>query len=169
MFETRSTYYLITMAPTTEFDQLMKFAFSKLFPGGSARNAFRACAADDCYQKIVKPDYVIDGTKWIDFKLKVSYREKSDVPWRPSALYASLRKYVDHVCNPTNSLIIVYGKLYGTVDDVVFPIKRGEKVLIRDREEFIEKVKLVSAQRVLEKLRGTEHDWVLRKLTGMLR
>lgn len=157
------------MSPTTEYDHLMKYAFSKIIPEGSSKVVFQARAFDDCYKKAVKPDYVIDGKKWVDFKLKVSYREKSDVPWRPSALYASLRKYLDHVANPVNSLIIVYGKLYGTVDDVIFPIKRGGKVLIRDKNEFERKVKFVPAAKVLEKLRGTAEEWVIQKVASLTR
>lgn len=146
----------------------MKFAFSKLFPEGSSKNLFRASFSDGCYQKAVKPDYVINGAKWVDFKLRVSYREKSDVPWRPSALYASLRKYIDHVSNPTNSLIIVYGKLYGTIDDVVFPVKRGGKVLILDKNEFTRKVNLVPAAKVLAKLERTEYAWVIQKVAALI-
>jgi len=157
------------MNPTTEFDHLMKHIFTTLFPNGSSRNYFKATPTDNCYQKAVKPDFVIDNTKWIDFKLHVSYREKFDQPWRPSALYASLRKYVDHVHNPLKKLIIVYGKCYWTVDDVDFPVSRGNKVLVHNKSDFLEKVKLVAATKVTEKLIGTPDEWAIRKLHDILR
>lgn len=156
------------MNPTTEFDRLMKYSFKILYPDGSSVNYFKARPADPCYSKAVKPDYVIDGKKWIDFKLTLSYREKRDVAWRPSALYASLRKYVDHVANPSQNLIIVYGRIYGNIDDINFPILRGEKVLISDKNEFQDRIKLVPAMKILDKFRGTEHQWIIDKVSNLI-
>lgn len=104
-----------------------------------------------------------DG-RWVDFKLRVSFREKQDVPWRPSALYSSLRKYIDHEANALRTLTIVYGRLYGTINDVLFPISRGRKVLIRDAAEFHDRIKLVSIRTALRQLRGTSTEWVLTRI-----
>jgi hypothetical protein len=75
-----------------------------------------------------------------------------------------LRKYLDYTSNRASTLIIVYGKLYGNIDDVVFPIKRSGKILIRDGDEFVRKIKLVPASRALEKLKGTEYAWVAQEV-----
>lgn len=157
------------MTPTTEFDHLMKYAFRILYPNGSSQNYFKAEPGDDCYLKAVKPDYVIPKRAWIDFKYRVSYEEKYDAPWRPSALYASLRKYIDHIDNPDKRLIILYGKLYGSIGQVKFPIMRGHKILIKNAAEFQARIKLVPALQVVEKLRGTEHQWVYDKVVRMTR
>lgn len=101
---------------------------------------------------------------WVDFKFKVSLREKQDVPWRPSALYASLRKYIDHEANPQRTLTIVYGRMYGTIEDVKFPIDRGGKILIRDAAEFQTRVRFVSIEIALRKLRGTSSEWILDRI-----
>ena len=107
---------------------------------------------DDCYRGGVKPDFVLPDGRWIDFKLRVSFREKQDVPWRPSALYSSLRKYIDHRANQPASLIIVYRHLHGSLGDVDFPIRRGAKLLIRDKAEFQRRIILVDVQKLLPRL-----------------
>lgn len=123
----------------------------------------------DCYRKGVKPDFVIPGRGWIDFKLHVSYRESFNVAWKPSPLYASLRKYVDHVANNEKKLVIVYGMLSGTMADVQFPIKRGAKVLIEDRSDFASKIILVCAQDVLVKLNNTDNSWIVDSVKRLLK
>lgn len=94
------------MNATTEFDRLMKCAFQILFAGGSANNYFTARSIDDCYSKPVKPDFILPDNTWIDFKLRLSYRESHNCAWQPSALYSSLRKYVDHVSNKKRNLLL---------------------------------------------------------------
>lgn len=156
------------MNPTTEFDYYMKQAFGILFPSGSSRNYFIAKPTDDCYQKAVKPDYVIPGKAWIDFKLKVSYIESHDVVWRPSALYTSVRKYIDHVGNLTNKLTIIYGSIYGKIEDVQFPISRGRKILIRDEVQFKKMIALIPALGLLKKLENTKHEWIINKIHDLI-
>jgi hypothetical protein len=156
------------MNPTTEFDHLMKYAFKILYPTGSSQNYFKARSCDDCYQKAVKPDYVIPGRAWIDFKLKVSFRETHDVAWKPSALYASVRKYVDHVDNSSKKLTIVFGKIYGNLGDVQFPILRGSKVLIKDEYHFKNTIALISALEILKKLETTKHKWIINKIRDLI-
>src|SRR5450759_2369938 len=131
------------MNPTTEFDHLMKYAFGILFPSGAKYNYFIAKPTDDCYQKAVKPDYVIPDKAWIDFKLGISYKESHDVAWKPSALYASIRKYIDHVDNLTKNLTIRYGSLHGNIKDVQFPITRGRKILIQNDVQFKNMIALI--------------------------
>jgi hypothetical protein len=94
------------MSATTDFDYLTKKAFKILYLEGSEINYFKAKSNDDCYQKAVKPDFILPDNTWIDFKLHVSYRESHHVAWRPSALYSSLRKYLDHSANKANHLTI---------------------------------------------------------------
>ena len=156
------------MNPTTEFDHLMKRAFTVLYPHGSSINNFKAKPGDNCYSKVVKPDYIV-GDKWVDFKLSVSYREKRDVAWRPSALYASLRKYLDHADNHAKQLVIVYGNLFGTIDDVKFPILRGGKILIHGKDEFVRRIKLIPASKVLTKLKGTRDQWIAEKVLRIIK
>jgi len=132
--------------PTTKFDHLCKQGLKYLYPGGKANAHFFASSEYDCYKKGVKPDFVLPDGRWIDFKMCASYRDKNSVPWKPSALYSSLRKYIDHPYNPTNSLIIVYLYLYGSMSDIEFPITRGSKVLIRDEKEFTNKITFVNVR-----------------------
>lgn len=152
-----------TGSPTTEFDRLLKYAFTALFPGGSARNRFFATPGADCYRRSVMPDFVMPDGRWVDFKLHVSYREKHDGPlWKPSALYASLRKYIDHTANRHGVLVVVYGHLHGSLADVVFPVTRGRKVLLRDADDFAHRVKLVNVRQALSGIqRRPDLAWVL--------
>lgn len=140
-----------------------------LYPNGTAQNYFKAQAADDCYQKAVKPDYILPGRAWIDFKFRVSYRESKNIAWKPSALYSSLRKYIDHSSNSTKRLIIVYGKLHGTINDVQFPIKRGAKILLHDKSEFDDRVQFVFALKAIDKLKGSNDDWIYDKVSTLLK
>ena len=156
------------MNPTTEFDHLMKEAFVSLFSEGSRNNYFKAAVNEDCYRNAVKPDFVIPGRAWIDFKLHVSYRESSDVAWRPSAMYTSLRKYIAHSANETKKLVIVYGQLWGTINDVQFPIMRGKKILVTDQSDFKQKVILVEARKALGKLEGSRHEAIIDKVSRLL-
>ena len=137
---------------TTEFEHLARQLLFQLHPGGCAKNYFKSGAGADAYRGGVKPDFVLPDGRWIDFKLRVSFREKNDVPWRPSALYSSLRKYIDHPANPNQSLIIVYRHLHGSISDVVFPIRRGEKVLLATPGEFERRLAFVDVRRLLPRL-----------------
>ena len=154
------------VSPTTAFDHLMKRALHVLYPAGSADNRFVAPPGSG-YRGAVMPDFVLPDGRWIDFKLHVSYREKHDVPWRPSALYASLRKYLDHPANPGGSLIVVYRHLHGDLDEVVFPIRRGPTVLVADAEEFSRRVVLVDAVRAIARLAGTPSSWILDRVRSL--
>lgn len=107
-----------------------------------------------------------DG-KWIDFKFRVSYIEKEDVPWRPSSLYSSLRKYVDHVDNRRQDLVIVYKHIHGSIKDVDLPIKRGTKVLIDTEGEFAKKIQLVDVRRIYPKLRNTKYEWIISEIESI--
>lgn len=156
------------MNPTTEYDHLMKQAFQILYPNGYAKNYFKAKPTDNCYHKAVKPDYVIPNRAWVDFKLHVSFRESNNVAWRPSALYSSLRKYLDHVSNTTNKLLIVYGKLHGSLNDVHFPIMRGNKTLISDIQQFKDKVRFVHSLKAISKLNGNENGWIIEKIRQLV-
>ncbi len=147
-------------SPTTEFDHLCKLLFKVLFPAGTTRNTFYASPGASCYRGGVKPDFVMPDGRWIDFKLRVSYREKQDVAWRPSALYSSLRKYLDHERNQHHTLTIIYKTLHGSLRDVVLPITRGSKVLVNDVAEFEQRVRFVPVSRLYPKLRGTKHAWI---------
>lgn len=147
-------------SPTTEFESLARQVLLHLHPTGSARNCFRAGVNAPCYRGGVKPDFVLPDGRWLDFKYRVSFREKHDVPWRPSALYSSLRKYIDHEANEHRSLIIVYRHLHGSMDDMQWPITRGQTVLLRDAEEFQRRVQLVDIQRVLKRIEGTHVAWL---------
>lgn len=147
-------------SPTTEFDHLCKLMFKVLFPAGSTRNTFYASQGANCYRGGVKPDFVMPDGRWIDFKLRVSYREKTDVAWRPSALYTSLRKYLDHEANRHQTLTIIHKTLHGSVHDVILPITRGSKVLVRDMAEFERRVVFVPVSRLYPKLRQTKYAWI---------
>lgn len=87
---------------------------------------------------------------------------------RPSALYSSLRKYIDHEANTHGTLTIVYGRLFGTVEDVQFPITRGRNVLIRDARQLEERIRFVSVQTALRQLRGTPAGWILERIKALL-
>ena len=152
---------------TTEFDHLMKTAFKIMFPDGSYGRRFKSEWNEGAYKKGVCPDFVLPDGRWIDFKLSVSFKESHNVAWRPSALYASLRKYIDHSSNPDKRLIIIYGKVFGSMKDVVFPICRGKKILIKDEIEFEKRIILIRADKAIERLRGTSHEWMLKKLGGL--
>lgn len=156
------------MSPATEYDHLMKRAFATMFPKGTCNNRFRATSTDNCYLKAVKPDFVLEDGHWVDFKFMVSYVEKRDVPWKPSALYTSLRKYIDHVANVKKRLIIVYGLRFGSKEMVNFPIVRGRKVLVADAAEFERVIKMVSASKALERLRGTPNEWIARRVDELV-
>jgi hypothetical protein len=151
-------------SPTTTFDSLLKRAFLALYPQGSAQSHFVSTPGADGYHRGVKPDFVLPDGRWIDFKLRVSFREKQDVPWRPSALYSSLRKYIDHPANRHASLIIVYRHLHGTPEDVEFPIKRGAKILIRDAAEFRQRIILVDVMKLLPRLRKAQLDGIAQEI-----
>lgn len=154
-------------SPTTEFESLARRVLLHLHPGGSAHNHFRASANATCYHGGVKPDFVLPDGRWLDFKYRVSFREKHDVPWRPSALYSSLRKYIDHEANEHGSLIIVYRHLHGSIQDIQWPITRGRTVLLHDAEEFQRRIQLVDIERVLKRIEGTQASWLataIRKL-----
>jgi len=144
------------MNPTTEFDYLMKRALKILDPKGKVNPAILPTSFSEGYNNIVKPDYVLSNQTWIDFKLHVSYREKYAMAWKPSALYSSLRKYIDHSANTKQRLVIIYGKLHGTEKEIIFPIKRGRKILVNDLTDFRRRVILVSADRVVRKLGPSE-------------
>jgi hypothetical protein len=146
--------------PTTEYDRLLKAAFTGLYPAGSARNSFPPRGARG-YQRVAKPDFVLPDGRWLDFKLHVSYREKSDVPWRPSALYSSLRKYLDHSANVRGTLGIVYRHLHGSLSDVSFPITRGEQVLVKDAADFEKRVVLVDVEKFFKRIKSTNAAWVV--------
>jgi hypothetical protein len=138
-------------------------AFKALYPQGSADNHFPP-AGPRGYQRIAKPDFVLPDGRWIDFKLYVSYRETSDVPWRPSALYASLRKYLDHSANSHGTLGIVYRHLRGSLSDVRFPVTRGVQMLVADEAEFRRRVVLVDVARLFERIQQSSAAWVLEGL-----
>lgn len=151
-------------SPTTAFDSLLKRTFLALYPQGSARKSFVSAPGEDSYHGGVKPDFVLPDGRWIDFKLRVSFREKQDVPWRPSALYSSLRKYVDHPANRHASLIIVYRHLHGTLEDVEFPIKRGAKILIQDASEFSRRIILVDVVKLLPRLHKAQLEGLAQEI-----
>ncbi|MEW5741715.1 MAG: hypothetical protein AB1938_22540 [Myxococcota bacterium] len=140
-----------------------------LDPQGSARNHFRASPSDDAYQRGVKPDFVMSDGRWVDFKLHVSLRDKAfHVPWRPSALYSSLRKYLDHPANKRGTLTIIYGRLHGSPHDVAYPVSRGRKVLIASPEEFEAKVKMVDVERLLVRLGERDTEQLGERIRGLL-
>jgi hypothetical protein len=147
---------------TTQFDRLCKRGFSTLFPDGRSDQKFRSQQGG--YRRAVKPDFVLPDGRWIDFKYRVSYSERRSVAWKPSALYSSLRKYIDHPRNPTGSLIVIYGHLYGDIDDVEFPVRRGSKILLRDASEFEDRVHLVDVRRVYDRFRRAEAAWICEAL-----
>ncbi|MBI5545829.1 MAG: hypothetical protein HY901_18220 [Deltaproteobacteria bacterium] len=141
-------------AVTTQFDHLLKDAFTAIFPGGSSTGTFYAPRGRGFYEKGVQPDFVMPDGRWVDFKLHVSYREKTDVAWKPSALYTSLRKYIDHPDNKPGGLVIVYRHRHGAIADVVFPITRGRKALVRDAADFGRLINLVDVRVVYPKMKA---------------
>ncbi len=155
--------------PTSEFDRLMKLGFSRLYPQGSSHGAYRSPNRPGAYVRTVRPDYVVPGMEWIDFKLYVSFKEKKDVPWRPSALYTSLRKYLDHPDNPSKTLKIIYGFLYGELENVRFPIFRGKTMLIRDSFEFQQRIHFQSAEAALAPLSKSPDYWILKEVRALLK
>ena len=138
----------------------MKAAFLALYPAGSATSRFVAPPGSAGWGRAVKPDFVLPDGRWIDFKLHVSYRESHDVAWRPSALYASVRKYVDHPANQHQTLSIVYRHIHGSLDDVHFPILRGRAVLLADSTDFQRRITLVPVERLLPRIRASTAGWV---------
>lgn len=157
-------------SPTSEFEHLARRALQLLHPCGTARNHFRASAGDDAYPRGVKPDFVMSDGRWVDFKLHVSFREKAkDVPWRPSALYSSLRKYIDHPANTRGTLTIIYGRLHGSPRDVAYPVSRGRKVLIASPEAFEAKVKLVDVERLLVRLGPRDTELLAERVRALRR
>ena len=153
---------------TTEFDHLMKDAFSVMFPEGRYGMIFKNPQGINGYRRGVSPDFVLPDGRWIDFKLTFSFREIPNVPWKPSALYSSLRKYIDHSANPDKKLIIVYGKIFGTTKDIKFPICRGKTVLLPNEDEFNNRIILISAIKAIERLKGTSSEWMTSKLRTLL-
>ncbi len=146
---------------TTAFERLALAAFRALYPEGLAKETFYAPHGSGAYARGVEPDFVLPDGRWIDFKLGVSYRESHDVAWRPSALYSSLRKYIDHPANRHGTLNIVYCHLYGTLRDVRFPISRGRKALVRDAAEFRRRVILVPIEKLFARIQVSSARWVV--------
>ena len=130
----------------------------RLFPTGSAWRSFRAPPNARCYRKGVKPDFVMPDGRWVDFKFRVSYRESDGPAWKPSALYSSLRKYIDHIDNEPKTLTIVYKHMHGATADVEFPITRGTTILIPDAREFAERIQFVDVRRIYPSLRKAGLD-----------
>lgn len=152
-------------SPTSEFDALVRRALEHIDPRGSGRNHLVARRGAGGYQRGVRPDFILSDGRWVDFKLHVSYREKrGDVAWRPSALYTSLRKYIDHPENQRGTLTIIYRHLHGSIRDVEFPVLRGRTVLIADEAEFARKVFFVDVERVLQRLDGTPMSWIAERV-----
>lgn len=83
-------------------------------------------------------------------------------------MYTSLRKYLDHSSNETKKLVIVYGKLSGTINDARFPIMRGNKVLVIDQAGFNSKIQLVPALHALQKLNGSHHQGMVDKVLHLI-
>ncbi|KAB2928087.1 MAG: hypothetical protein F9K24_22225 [Leptonema illini] len=156
------------MSKTTEYDHAMKQAFKILDERGKVANVFYGKGQGDYYRRGVQPDFISCDGYWIDFKLTVSYREKSDVPWRPSSLYTSLRKYIDHPENQHAMLDIVYGGLFGRIEDVVFPILRGRKILLASASEFQHRIRFIPAREAIKPLARGPHEALYRRIVSLV-
>ncbi len=75
-----------------------------------------------------------------------------------------MRKYIDHPENRHGTLNIAYGRLHGTMDDVVFAIIRGRKVLVADAGEFSRKIILVSVERFYARIGATAARWAVAEI-----
>lgn len=152
---------------TTRFDRLVTEAMFCLHPEGQPHARHRPSGRSG-YHRAVIPDFVLPDGRWIEFKYRMSLRDRRDVPWRPQTFYASLRKYLDHAANPTKSLIFVYGHLHGRVEDVDFPVCRGRTVLLRDATEFAQKVQLVDVRRLFDRVERRGGAEAVSELSSLL-
>ncbi len=138
-----------------------------LHPEGQSHERYRPSERSG-YGRAVIPDFVLPDGRWMEFKYRMSLRDRRHAPWRPPTFYASLRKYLDHAANPTKSLIFVYGHLHGRVEDVDFPVCRGRTVLLRDAAGFAEKVQLVDVRRLFDRVERHGGAEVVRELSSLL-
>ena len=67
-------------SPSTTFDRLMKRALLVLCPDGSATSRFVAPPGCGGYRRAVIPDFVLPDGGWLDFKLRVSFRDRPTYP-----------------------------------------------------------------------------------------